>query len=301
MSGTSSSTQNQSSSVAPYSAASTGLNGILGSLSGMTGSAGSLNSGQTGSLSQITANANATPSNTGVINSGTLGLLNGGGANNNNGAISSNLGTLNSQLGTMANGGDIGNNSALTPELNAINTGVQNSVNSQFAAAGRSGSPANSMALGMGIAQGDAPVIANQYNTDTANQMAAANDLYGAGNSTYGLLNADQTQANTNFTNGIAAEANGTTAEDAAPNAALTAANDQFGIPASQLQTLLGSISPVAAQFGTQTGSSSGTQTMSPVQQLALLMSGAGGMFKGGVGFGAAPAAAPAASTAFGS
>jgi hypothetical protein len=287
MGGTSTSSQTQSSSLAPYSPASTGMNGILGSLSGMAPSAGTLSPTESGAINQVISNSNGTPNYSAPINTGTLGLLNGGGANNNNGAISSNLGTLNSELGATASGANIGANSALTPELNAINTGVTNQVNSQFAAAGRQDSPANLMALGMGIAQGDAPVIANQYNQDVSNQMNAANDLYGAGNTTYGILNANQANANTNFENGVGAVSGGLNAENAAPTAAINAATQQFNIPASQLQTLLGSISPVAAQFGTQSAQSNGSQTMSGIQQAAMLMQGIGSMIpKGNITFG---------------
>jgi len=290
MGGTSSSTQQSSSSVAPYSAAAGPMNGILGSLGSLSSSAGSLTPTESGAINQVISNSNGTPDYSTAINSGTAGLLNGGGANANNGAITQNLANYTSNIGSTANGSNIGANSALQSQLNAINTGVTHSVNSQFAAAGRDGSPANSMALGMGIAQGDAPVIANQYNTDVANQQAAAGNLYNAGNSTYGLLNSNQTQANTNFQNGVASIGNGLTAENAAPTAAINAAAQQFGIPASQLTTLLGSISPVAAQFGTQSGTSSGTQTMSPIQQLAMLMQGAGSLIpKQNISFGSGP------------
>lgn len=287
MGGTSSTTQQSSSSLAPYSAASGSMNGILGSLGNLSTSAGSLTPTESSAINQVIGNANSTPNYSTAINTGTAGLLNGGGANNNNGAITQNLANYTSNIGSTANGSNIGANSALQPQLDAINTGVTNSVNSQFAAAGRDGSPANSMALGMGIAQGDAPVIANQYNTDVANQQAAASNLYNAGNSTYGMLNANQNQANTNFTNGVASIGNGVTAENAAPTAAINAAAQQFNIPASQLTTLLGSISPVAAQFGTQSGTSSGTSTMSPTQQIAMLTQAAGSLIpKGSISFG---------------
>lgn len=279
MGGTSSTTQQSSSSLAPYSPATGSMNGILGSLGSMAGSAGTLNPTESGAINQVIQNSNGTPNYSAPINSGTYGLLSGGGANNNNGAITQNLANYTSNIGSTANGSNIGGNTALQPQLAQIATDTTNDVNSQFAAAGRDGSPANSMALGRGIAAGEAPVIASQYNTDVANQQAAAGNLYAAGNSTYGMLNNNQTQANTNFQNGVASIGSGVTAENAAPTAAINAAAMQFGIPASQLTTLLGSISPVAAQFGTQSGQSSGTQTMSPTQQIAMLSQAAGSLF----------------------
>lgn len=280
MGGTSSTAQTQSSSLAPLAAGSSGIDGILGSLSSMAPGAASASPTQTGAINQIVSNSNGQPNYAPQISSGTFGLLNGGGANDNNAAITGNLGTLNSELGATANGSNIGANSALNGELSAINTGVTNQVNGQFAAAGRNGSPANSMALGMGIAQGDAPVIANQYNQDTANQLNAASTLYGAGNTTYGMLNSNQAAANSNFQNGIGAVSNGLTAENAAPNATLAAAAQQFGIPLSQLTSLLGAISPTAAQFGTQTGAANGTANMSGAQQFGLLAGGASNVAK---------------------
>lgn len=287
MGGTSTTSQTQSSSLAPYSAASTGLNGIIGSLTNMVPSAGSLNSTQTGAINQMVGNSTSQPNYAPQISSGTLGLLNGGGATNNDSAISSNLGTLNSQLGATASGANIGANSALTPELNQIGTNATNAANSSWAAAGRSGSPGQAYATGQGVAAAEAPVIASQYNTDVANQTAAATDLYNAGNSTYGMLNNDQATANQNFTNGVGTVSSGITAENAAPTATLNAESQYFGIPASQLTTLLGAISPVAAQFGTQNGTASGTSTMSGAQQFATIASGIGSLWpKGSISFG---------------
>lgn len=288
MSGTSTTSQQSSSSLAPYSPATGSMNGILGQLGGMAGSAGTLNPTESGAINQVISNANGTPDYSSNINSGTLGLLNGGGATANNGATLGTLGTLNNGIvGQTASGANIGSNSALQPELNQIATDTTNNVNSNWAAAGRDGSPGNTQALARGIAAGEAPVIASQYNTDTTNALNAANTLYGAGNTTYGILNANQNNANTNFANGVGTVSGGVTAENAAPTAAINAAAQQFGIPVSQLTTLLGSISPVAAQFGTQSGTSSGTSQMSGAQQFATILQGLGSIIpKGNISFG---------------
>ena len=278
MGGTSTTSQSQTSQLAPYSAAAPGLNGILGQLGNMASGAGSATPAQTGALNQIESNANSQPNYNPAIGAGTLGLLNGGGANNNNGAITSNLGTLNSQLGATASGANIGKNPALQAQLDQIATDTTNSVNSQWAAAGRDGSPGNAQALARGIASGEAPVIAAQYNTDVGNQMAASTALYNAGNTTYGMLNGNQAQANVNFQNGIGSVTAGLGAENAGANSTLAAEAQKFGIPVSQLTTLLGAISPAAAAFGQQSGSSQGSSTMSGAQQLALLGSGLSGI-----------------------
>lgn len=282
---TTSSNQSQTSQLNPYSAAQPALTGILGSLGGQVGNA-SLNPTQQGAINTIVGNSNSQPNYSAPINSGTLGLLNGGGATANDGAISGNLGVLNNGIvGSTASGANIGANSALQPQLDQIKTDVTNDTNGAFAAAGRDGSPGNAMAVARGVAAGEAPVIASQYNTDTSNALNSANTLYGAGNTTYGILNANQQNANTNFGNGVGAVSNGLTAENAAPNSTLQAMSDQFGIPVSQLTTLLGAISPVAAQFGTQTGTgtSNGSSTMSGAQQFGLIANGIGNV-AGGAG-----------------
>lgn len=293
MGGTSKSSQTQTSTLAPYDPAAGSLNGILGSLGEMVPGAGTLSSGEQGAIDQVIKNANGTPDYSQPINSGVTGLLNGGGATKYDPQITANLDTLkNGILGQTASGANIGQNPALKAQLDQIATDVTNQTNGAWAAAGRDGSPGNSQALARGIASGVAPVLAQQYNTDVNNALGAATTLYGAGNTTYGLLNGNQNQANTNFTNGIGAVSAGLNAENAAPTAAINAMAQQFNIPASRLTTLLGTISPVAAQFGTQTGHSEGTSMMSGAQQFGLLAQGATNLMKlwptAGISFGAA-------------
>jgi hypothetical protein len=287
--GTSKSTQTQTSTLAPYEPANSALQGILGGINNLVPQAGTLTSGQQGVIDKVISNANGTPDYSQTINSGVTGLLNGGGATKYDSQITANLDSLkNGILGQTASGANIGNNPALQAQIDQITTDATNATNSAWAAAGRDGSPGNFQALGRGIASGVAPVLAQQYNTDVSNALGAATSLYGAGNTTYGLLNGTQNQANTNFTNGIGAVSSGLNAENAAPTAAINAMAQQFNIPASQLQTLLGMVSPVAAQFGTQSGQSTSESTMSPVQQFATIASGIGSLWpKGNISFGA--------------
>ena len=66
------------------------------------------------------------------------------------------------------------------------------------------------------------------------------------------------------------------------PQALLAAALQQSQLPISNAATLMGILSPVAAQFGTQTGSgtSDGTSTMSGAQQFASIGQGLAGLSK---------------------
>jgi hypothetical protein len=78
--------------------------------------------------------------------------------------------------------------------LSALNSDITNQINGQFAAAGRDLSGANSQALARGLSQGEGQLLANQYNQNAANQLGAANALYGAGGQNAALLSQlDQT------------------------------------------------------------------------------------------------------------
>lgn len=274
MTGTSSSTQKQTSQVDPYPPAVGGLTGAIGGLTGLLGNAG-LTPDQSAAINTLTNNGKSGDPNAGAVNSGVQGLLSGGGAKSYDPQISQNLTNYQGLLNSTASGANIGKNSALQPQLNQVATDVTNQVNPQFAAMGRDGSPANSMALGRGIGAAEFPIIAGQYNTDVANQLGAASSLYNAGNQTYGILNGNNQTANANIGAGIAADPAAYTARNAGANSVLAAQSNIFGIPASQYQTLLGSISPVAQAFGQQNGTASGTNTMSGAQQFGMLAQGA--------------------------
>jgi hypothetical protein len=287
MGGTSKSSQTQTQSLAPYDPANPALQGILGGLTGLVPQAG-LSGTASNALDTVVKNANtATGQFSPAITSGTIGLLNGGGATANDAAIKQNLADYKGLLSSTASGANIGNNPALKAQLDQITTDVTNQTNGAWAAAGRDGSPGNAQALARGVASGVAPVIAAQYNADADRALGAAGAIYGAGNTTYGLLNGTNATANQNFTNGVGTAGAAIDASNYGANAALQAEAQRFGIPASQYATLLGSIAPIAAQFGTQTGHSEGEQQMSGAQQFAMIANGIGSLWpKGGISFG---------------
>lgn len=288
MGGTSTSKQTQTSQLTGYDPAMSTVNGILGNLGTISNSIGTTpNAAQTGALNTIEANANNNPFTT-SMNNNALGLLNGGGAKNNDAAISGTLDALKSGIvGQTASGANIGKNPALQAQLDQIATDTTNQVNGSWAAAGRDGSPGNAQALARGIAAGEAPVIAAQYNTDTSNALGAANTLYGAGNTTYGMLNSNNAAANSNIENGTNVASAALNNQNWGANATLQAEAQRSGIPLSQYQTLLGMVSPIAAQFGTQNGTATGENTMSGAQQFATIAQGVGSLWpKGNISFG---------------
>ena len=81
----------------------------------------------------------------------------------------------------------------LSISLDTIKNDATNSTDGAFAAAGRDLSPANSMATARGITQGEAPVLANQYNTNVSHMMDAAKTLYGANSGTAGAITGNGT------------------------------------------------------------------------------------------------------------
>ncbi|HYM31803.1 MAG TPA: tail fiber domain-containing protein [Candidatus Cybelea sp.] len=181
--------QQQSSTTAPWQPAIGPLTGILNTVSGNSTAP---TAAQSNAIAELEANAqNGTNFGTPVA-SAASGLLNGG-----NPAYSGMLGTaydtLRTNLTPYANGSMVGNNEALKSQLGTIANDTQNAVESQFAAAGRGGpggvSPAEAQAIARGTAQGEAPVIAAQYNTDVGNQINANNILENAGFTTGTGLN----------------------------------------------------------------------------------------------------------------
>jgi hypothetical protein len=279
MGGQSSSTQTQQSQTAPWQAAQPMLQGILGQLGAGLNNTG-LTSGETGALNQLSQNASQGNPYAGKIGDYAQSLLNGGGANAQAGNVQGNLSTFQSQLTPYANGSMIGNNPALAAQLAQIQTDVGNSVNGQFAAAGRDFSGANQMAYGRGVAAGEAPVIASQYNQDVANRINAANALYNAGNTTAGTLSGMQQNNLGNQGQGVTAAQSALDARNYGANATLAEEAQRRGIPIQALGLLAQIGVPIAGLGSQSSGTMTGTQEMSGADQFNKIASGIGSVFK---------------------
>jgi hypothetical protein len=147
MGGQSTTTQTQQSQSAPWQAAQPMLQGILSQIGTGLNNTG-LTPAETSALDTLQQNAAQGNPYAGQIGNYAQSLLNGGGATAQAPNVQSNLSTLQSQLSPFANGSMVGNNAALAAQLAQIQSDVGNSVNSQFAAAGRDLSGANQMAYG---------------------------------------------------------------------------------------------------------------------------------------------------------
>lgn len=277
MGGQSSSTQTQQSQTAPWEAAQPMLQGILGQLgTGLNNTR--LTGAETGALNTLQANAAQGNPFAGQIGGYAQSLLNGGGANAQAGNVQGNLGAFRSQLLPYANGSMIGNNPALAAQLAQIQSDVSNSVNGQFAAAGRDFSGANQMAYGRGVAAAEAPVIAAQYNQDVGNQINAANALYNAANTTAGTLSGMQQNYLANQGQGVTAAQSALDAQNYGANAALAEEAQRRGIPVQALG-LLAQIGVPIAGLGKQTdGTTTNTQQLSGADEFSKIAGGIGNL-----------------------
>lgn len=282
MGGKSTSEQTQQSTTKPWEAATPALTGILGQLQTGLGNTG-LTGTESGAISSIEGNASKGNPFAPAIQSTTSDLLNGGGATEQSGNIGQTLQDYIRRLAPTADGSMIGNNPALRAHLDQIQTDVTNNVNGSFAGAGRDFSGANAMAIGRGVAAGEAPVIAQQFNTDTANQRSAADALFSGGNTTGGLLSALRQQKVGNQVTGAGMVPAALDAPNAGSNALLEAEARRRGIPVQALGLLAQIGIPIAGLGSQSTGQSQGEQQMSGAQQFGMIANGTGNLL-GGLG-----------------
>jgi hypothetical protein len=243
------------------------LQGILGQINTGLGNTG-LTSQEAGALNTLESTAGQASLFAPAITDFAKTLLSGGNAGAESGNIQNGLTTFQNQLTPYANGSMIGNNPALKAQLDTIMSDVGNSVNGQFAAAGRDFSGANQQAYGRGVAQGVAPVLANQYNQDVSNQINAAGQLYGAQNTTSGLLAGLNQQGLANQQAGVTAAGQAIDANNAGANQILAAEAAKRGIPVQALGLLAQIGIPIAGLGSQNTGQSNTTQQMNPLQQV---------------------------------
>lgn len=269
MGGTSSSQQQQQSTTNPWAPAQPALQGILGQLQGNLSNTG-VTAGESNALDAIVNN-----SNNPAISNYTTSLLNGGGALNQAGAVNQNYQNYYNATNPLASNTNY--NPYSTPgfsdAVNTLTSDITNSVNGQFAAAGRDGSPANSQALARGITQGISPVIQQQYNQNVQNQQGAAGNLYSAGNTNAGILSGLQQQY-------LANQGQGVSSINTAPMMALQAEMQRQGIPIQNLGLLASIGVPIAGLGGQSTGQSQGSQTMSGADQFNKIATGTASLGK---------------------
>jgi hypothetical protein len=254
-------TTQQSSQSAPWAPSMSTLGGILGQLNGALGNA-QLTGTETNALNQMAANASAgNPYAAGIA--GVAGNLLAGGGADRSGIVNNAYATLQSQLSPYAGGANL--NPYSTPgfgdALGTLNGDITNQINGQFAGAGRDLSGMNVQALARGLAQGEGGLIQSQYNQNVANQLSAANALYGAGSGTaQQLAGLDQARL-ANQQAGIGAAQSALAAQNYGPQMQLAVEAQRRGIPLQSLQQIAGIADPIAGLGKESEGTS--TQTTS--------------------------------------
>lgn len=255
--------QTQSGTIAPYAPSENALNNIL---SGINNISFQPTAAQTQALDTIAGNAGSLPNYGSQAKSIASDLLSGGqnyqpivnGAYNQfQDAVSP---ILNASLDPMQTPG-------LADALATIRNDVTNQVNGMFAGAGRDLSGLNTQALARGIAQGEAPVIASQYNQNVANRLNAANGILSGGQSTAGALSGLQQTQFGNQVQGLNTGINVVPqAVNANANQALQAASLGFGLPVQNLAQIEALTVPIAGLGRQYTGTNNATSetTKSP-------------------------------------
>lgn len=172
--------------------------------------------------------------------------------------------------------------------LDTVRNDVKNSVDSTFAGAGRDLSGLHAQSLARGIAQGEAPVLLDAYYKNAGLQQNAASTLPSiAGSAATTQSGLDQTNLS-NRAQGLNIGLNTLPqAANAGATGILSAENLLRALPLQNLGLLSNLTVPIAGLGGQTSGTTNtvGTQTMSPVQQFATIMSGLNSGFGGkGVG-----------------
>lgn len=282
MGGTSTTSQTQSSSTQPWAAAQPTVNGIMSQLNPLIANSG-VTPGESSAITQLMTNASAGNPYAPAVSANATSLLQGGGAQNQDGAINANYQNYYNQVNPMASNTNYDPTQApgMQALLQTIQGDTTNSVNGQFAAAGRDMSGMNTQTLARGIAQGEAAPLLAQYNTNVSNQQGAASNLYNAGNTTTTALTGNQATANANTQTGTQAAADALSAQNYGPTQQLALQQLLQSIPAQNLGLLAQIGIPIAGLGSTSTGTSNGTSTESGAQQFGQIASGTGTLLKG--------------------
>lgn len=269
MGGQTTTTQNtsQQSQTAPWAAAQPQLMRLLGNLGGVNTGVTPQQSAAASALQNTAANL---PSfGAGITNTANT-LLSGG--SNYGGVLSGAYDNVQGALSPYLNPGNL--NPYATPgfsqAMGTLGQNITNQINDQFAAAGRDLSPGNSQALAYGLAQGESPALAAQYNSNVSNQLSAANALMGSANTTASGLSGLQQATLGNQLQGASLAGQIPGLLTAPDQAALSAATTAQGLPLSNLASYESLLTPLA-QLGSQssgTGQSTTTQSVPLAQQI---------------------------------
>jgi hypothetical protein len=291
MGGTSKTTQQtqQSSTTNPWEPTQGILKDILSGIQGQVGNY-QPTSAETAAIHQLEANAQNLPNYTPQATSLANDYLTGG--PDRSGIVGDAYNASKSALNPYLNPDwlDPTKVPGIAAALDTVRNDVKNSVDGTFAGAGRDLSGLHMQSLARGIAQGEAPVLLDAYYKNAGLQQNAATALPGIANSAATTQSGlDQTSL-ANRAQGLNVGLNTVPqAANASATGVLNAENLLRALPLQNLGLLSNLTVPIAGLGGQTYGTSNtvGTQTMSPVQQFATIMSGLNSGF-GGTGGGGA-------------
>ena len=171
--------------------------------------------------------------------------------------------TMQNQLGGYASGANLDpmSNPQMQAMLQQVGDDAQNRINAQFAGAGRDLSGMNSLAASRGVAQATTPLLFNQYNQNVANQMSAANSLYGAGQNTAATQSSLDAQRQQMRAGGVEQGQAALDARNYGANTILNLDQQIKDLPYEDLQRVASLLFPAAGLGGTQTGNAQGNAT----------------------------------------
>jgi hypothetical protein len=170
--------------------------------------------------------------------------------------------TMQNQLGGYASGANLDpmSNPQMQAMLQQVGDDAQNRINAQFAGAGRDLSGMNSLAASRGVAQATTPLLFNQYNQNVANQMSAANSLYGAGQNTAATQSSLDAQRQAMRAGGVEQGQAALDARNYGANTILNLDQQIKDLPYEDLQRVASLLFPAAGLGGTTTGNAQGNQ-----------------------------------------
>lgn len=221
-------------------------------------------SGQTGALQDLKSTVSSLPDFSGQ-SAGAINDLFSSTTAPQVGMLSSALQQLQTNLGGTASGAELDPYSTpgFSDALSTAMGDITDRVKSVYAGSGRSPSGAGSFAgsLGRGLAEGVAPLISSQFNQNKANQFTANRDLFGGAGSTAQAITGQQQIPLANSAQALGLLPQLMQAFTLPGQTALNVANTEYGLPISNINSILGPLAQIAGLGGQSSGTSTGTVT----------------------------------------
>jgi hypothetical protein len=273
-------TTNTSSSSSPWSAATPLLQSLISRYGGMSTD---VTGNQSSALGNLWNSASGIPNFGSTAATGVNKLFNSD-TSPQVGMLGQGYDSLKANLGSTADGSHLNpyNTPGFSDAISTMGDDITNRVKGVYAGSGREPAGAGSFgqSLGRGLAQGEAPVIASQFNANKGNQMDAAKSLFsGAGSTATGEANLGQLPMQ-NILQGLsgAGMLGNIYTQPAATQVA--AANAAYNQPLQNLQGVLTPALGLGALGTNTTGTSTQTPANNPLMNiLGGITTGAGLLF----------------------